>query len=117
MAEQAKVKPRRAVLRMPIDRVTVITGRGTVLHGTIEQGSAATGDAVEIVGPKGTKPMSTAVTGVVVGQRLEDRGRTGQSVGLLVRGLDASKVAPGSFVRGVRIGAAVPDRGDPRPMA
>ena len=114
MAEQAQVKAGRAALRMPIDRVSVIPGRGTVLHGTIEQGSVATGDAVQIVGQKGTKPIATAVIGVVVGPRLEDRGRTGQAVGVLVRGVDAQKVAPGSFVRGATTGAAVPDRVDPR---
>src|ERR1700729_1661131 len=69
---------------MPVEDVFLITGRGTVRTGRVEQGIVKTGETVEIVGIKAT--TNTVVTGVEMFKKILDQGQAGDNVGCLLRG-------------------------------
>ena len=98
MTPSAQKKPSKQQFLMRIEDVSVIRGRGTVVTGPIEQGTVTVGDAVEIVGA-GTKPITSVVTGVIVSHKIIERGHVGNTVGVLLRGVDSSKVTPGQVLR------------------
>ena len=100
MTEVAQKKPSRQHLRMRIEEVAVITGRGTMVTGPIEQGAVTAGDAVEIVGP-GAPPITSVVTLVSMSRRKIERGRAGDTVGVLLRAVDPDRVAPGQVLRSI----------------
>jgi len=82
---------------MPVEDVFSITGRGTVATGRIERGVIKVGESVEIVGmmPKGTKPMTSTITGVEMFRKLLDRGEAGDNAGLLLRGIEKDDIKRG----------------------
>lgn len=81
---------------MPIEDVFVITGRGTVVTGRIEQGLVKIGDEVEIVGLKAT--VKTIVTGVEMFRKEVDIGEAGYNVGILLRGVKRDDVQRGQVL-------------------
>jgi hypothetical protein len=85
-------------LRMPIDDVESITGRGTLVTGVIEQGAVRTGDSIVIVA-QGKKPIPSVVAALVVSGKAGDRGETGDTVGVLLRGVSPTAVATGDVLR------------------
>jgi hypothetical protein len=87
-------------LRMPIAGVRVIAGRGTMVTGKIEQGAVGSGDAVLLVAP-GAIPVSSVVLGLEVAGKHADRAQTGDTVGVLLRGVPATAVTSGSVLRGL----------------
>ncbi|MCB9080329.1 MAG: elongation factor Tu [Lewinellaceae bacterium] len=85
---------------MPIEDVFSITGRGTVATGRIERGVINVGNPVEIVGmmEKGSKPLTSTVTGVEMFRKLLDRGEAGDNAGLLLRGIEKTQIRRGMVI-------------------
>jgi elongation factor Tu len=84
--------PTAQPFRMPIDHVRVITGRGTMVTGRVQQGTIKTGDPVVIVAP-GANPIPSVVTGLeVLSGTLVDRAQAGDTVGLLLRGVKSTAI-------------------------
>jgi elongation factor Tu len=98
MTASAQNKPPKQQLRMRIEDISSITGRGTLVTGPIEQGSVASGDGVEIIGP-GADPIASVVLAVIVSGKIIKRGRAGETVGVLLRGVDPHHVTRGQVLR------------------
>ncbi|HEY9613872.1 elongation factor Tu [Allocoleopsis sp.] len=81
---------------MVVEDVFSIKGRGTVATGKIERGKVKVGDTVELVGLKGTR--STTVIGVEMFKQLLDEGIAGDTVGLLLRGIQKDEVERGMVI-------------------
>ena len=90
-------RPARS-FRMPIDNVRSITGRGTLLTGRIQQGIVKTGDPVEIVGAD-AKPRSSVVLAVEMSGKLVGRAQAGDTVGVLLRGVNRDQVSSGQVLQ------------------
>jgi len=91
--------PKRAIDKaflMPIEDIFLISGRGTVVTGRIEQGRVKVGEEVEIVGIRPTQKK--VVTGVEMFKKLLDEGEAGDNVGLLLRGTERKDVERGQVV-------------------
>ena len=88
--------PKREIdkpFQMPVEDVFSITGRGTVATGRIDRGKIKVGDEVEMVGFGTDK--KTVVTGVEMFRKLLDDGQAGDSVGLLLRGIEKDQIERG----------------------
>lgn len=81
---------------MPIEDVFSISGRGTVVTGRIEKGIVKVGEEIEIVGLKPT--VKTTCTGVEMFRKLLDEGRSGDNVGILLRGTKREDVERGQVL-------------------
>ena len=81
---------------MPVEDVFSITGRGTVATGRVERGTVHVSDEVEIVGIKPRK--KTVVTGIEMFRKLLDEGRSGDNIGVLLRGVDRTEVERGQVL-------------------
>ena len=79
---------------MPVEDVFSITGRGTVATGRIETGVVHVGDELEIIG-LGADGKKTVCTGVEMFRKLLDEGEAGDTVGLLLRGIDKNEIKRG----------------------
>ena len=82
---------------MPIEDVFSITGRGTVATGRIESGVINTGDPVDIVG-MGDEKLTSTITGVEMFRKILDRGKAGDNVGLLLRGIEKTDIKRGMVI-------------------
>lgn len=78
---------------MPVEEVFSIKGRGTVATGLITRGTIQPMTEVEIVGLGPTRLVT--VTGVEMFQKVQEEGQAGQSVGILLRGIDRTQIEPG----------------------
>jgi elongation factor Tu len=81
---------------MPVEDIFSISGRGTVATGRIERGQIKVGEGVEIVGIRTTK--NSVVTGVEMFKKLLDEGQAGDTVGLLLRGVDRKEIERGQVI-------------------
>jgi elongation factor Tu len=81
---------------MPVEDVFLISGRGTVATGRIEQGIIKVGDEVEIVGLKPT--TKTTITGVEMFRKLLDSGEAGDNIGALLRGTKREEIERGQVL-------------------
>ena len=81
---------------LAIEDVMTISGRGTVVTGRVERGSAKIGDTVEIVGIRETK--STVITGLETFRKLIDEAVAGDNVGVLLRGINRDEVQRGQVL-------------------
>src|SRR5471030_1915734 len=81
---------------LAVEDVFSITGRGTVATGRCERGTVKVGEAVEIVGIKDTQ--KTVVTGIEMFRKLLDDARAGDNVGILLRGIEKSKIERGQVI-------------------
>ncbi len=81
---------------MPVEDVFSISGRGTVATGRIEKGVVKIGDEIELVGIKATQ--KTTCTGVEMFNKTLDKGNAGDNVGLLLRGIDKTKIQRGQVL-------------------
>ena len=82
---------------MPVEGMQSITGRGTVATGKIERGRILKGDEVEILGLGADKVKST-VTGIEMFNKILEEGLAGDSVGLLLRGIDKELLRRGMVI-------------------
>ena len=81
---------------MPVEDVFSIKGRGTVVTGRVERGSAKINDNIEIVGLRDTK--TTTITGVEMFRKTLDSAQAGDNVGLLLRGIEKDDVERGQVL-------------------
>ena len=81
---------------MPVEDVFSISGRGTVATGRIERGVVKIGDELELVGIKASQ--KTTCTGVEMFNKTLEKGEAGDNVGLLLRGIDKSKIQRGQVL-------------------
>ena len=70
---------------LAIEDVMTISGRGTVVTGRVERGSAKLGDEVEIVGIRPTQ--KSVITGLESFRKTCDFVQAGDNVGVLLRGI------------------------------
>ena len=82
---------------MSVEDVFSIKGRGTVVTGRIDRGLVKVGEPVEIVGLR-EKSLSSVVTGVEMFHKQLDEGMAGDSVGLLLRGIERTDVERGQVI-------------------
>jgi elongation factor Tu len=81
---------------LPIEDVFTISGRGTVVTGRVERGIVKVGEEIEIVGIRET--VKTTCTGVEMFRKLLDEGRSGDNVGVLLRGTKREDVERGQVL-------------------
>ena len=92
---------------MPVEDVFSITGRGTVATGRIETGVIHVNDPVQLLGLG--EDAKSVVTGVEMFRKILDEGEAGDSVGLLLRGIDKKDVKRGMVI--THPGAITPHQG------
>lgn len=90
------LEPRNAAgpLRLPVDRAFVIAGFGTVVTGTLIQGSVKTGDTVAVVPPG----VEARVRNIQVHDNDVSKAFAGTRVALNLSGLEKDQVLRGSVV-------------------
>ncbi len=81
---------------LAIEDVVTITGRGTVVTGRVERGTARLNDEVEIVGIKETK--KSVITGLEMFRKSLDFAQAGDNVGVLLRGVTREEVVRGQVL-------------------
>ncbi|WP_432977387.1 elongation factor Tu [Dactylosporangium sp. CA-233914] len=81
---------------MPIESVLTITGRGTVVTGSVERGTLVLNTPVEVVGLGPTQ--STVVTGMEMFGKQLDTAQAGDNAALLLRGVRRGEVQRGQVV-------------------
>ncbi len=86
---------------MPIEDVFIITGRGgTVVKGTIESGIIKVNETVEVVGAgrDGRDKINSAVTGIEMFGKKLDRAEAGNTVEILLRGINKEDIERGMVI-------------------
>jgi len=101
---QAPEKDFEKPFLMAVEDVFTITGRGTVATGRVERGTINLNDEVEIVGI--TETQKTVVTGIEMFRKLLDQAMAGDNAGLLLRGIERSKIQRGQVL--AKPGSIVP---------
>lgn len=81
---------------MPIEDVFSISGRGTVVTGRVERGTAIKGTDVEIVGLGDS--FKTTLTGIEMFHKELERAEAGDNMGALLRGIKKEQVRRGQVV-------------------
>ncbi|KAM6498177.1 P-loop containing nucleoside triphosphate hydrolase protein [Amanita muscaria] len=81
---------------MPIEDVFSISGRGTVVTGRVERGTANKGEEVEIVGLG--NGFKTTLTGIEMFKKELDRAQAGDNMGALLRGVKREQIRRGQVV-------------------
>lgn len=86
------------IMKMEVDDVFSIIGRGTVATGKIALGSLNINDTVTIVSAKTGTLKETVVTAVEMFHKTFDFANEGDSVGLLLRGIQGNEVSKGDLI-------------------
>lgn len=81
---------------MAVEDILTIQGRGVIAMGVVERGKLKVGEPVEIVGIKPTK--QTIVTGVEMFKKITDEAVAGETVGLLLRGVERQDIERGQVI-------------------
>jgi elongation factor Tu len=81
---------------MPIEDVFHISGRGIVVTGSVVRGRLREGDSLEIVGARPTR--ATVVSGIEMSRKLVPAAAAGDSIGVLLRGVEQQDVEIGQVV-------------------
>ena len=81
---------------LAIEDVMTISGRGTVVTGRVERGTAKLGDNVEIVGIRDTQ--TSVITGLESFRKTCDYVTSGDNVGVLLRGINRDQVQRGQVL-------------------
>ena len=89
---------------LAIEDTMTISGRGTVVTGRVERGTAKLGDTVEIVGIKDT--ITSVITGLESFRRQLDYATAGDNVGVLLRGINRDQVQRGQVL--AKVGSVTP---------
>jgi elongation factor Tu len=82
--------------RMIVEDVFSIRGRGTVVTGRIESGTLRVGDAVGLQRDSAT--LATKVTGIEMFRKQLEQAKAGDSVGVLLHGVDKTGVQRGDVL-------------------
>ncbi|MFF4603288.1 elongation factor Tu [Streptomyces sp. NPDC001339] len=83
-----------APLLLPVENVLTLTGRGTVVTGTVERGTVRVGDRVAALGAGD----ETTVTGLETFGKPMESAVAGDSVALLLRGMHRDQVRRGHVI-------------------
>jgi len=97
LTQLLETKPARPDLgrpRLPIDRVFTMSGFGTVVTGTLSDGTLSIGDEVQIL-PSG---LSGRVRGLQTHKKKEDQAAPGSRTAVNISGVDAEDVRRGEVV-------------------
>ncbi len=81
---------------MPIEGVFTISGRGTVVTGSVERGSLRVGEPVEVVGLGPT--LATVATGLETFGKSLESANAGDNAAVLLRGVKRDQVERGQVV-------------------
>jgi elongation factor Tu len=81
---------------MPIEGVFTISGRGTVVTGSVERGSLRVGEPVEVVGLGAT--LATVATGLETFGKSLESADAGDNAAILLRGVKRDQVERGQVV-------------------
>ena len=81
---------------IPIEDIFAIEGRGTVVTGRVERGTAKLNDEIEIVGLKPTQ--KTVITGIEMFNKQLDSAMAGDNAGVLIRGTKKEDVERGQVL-------------------
>lgn len=92
--DEIEAKDQDAPCRMPIDRVFTITGFGTVVTGTLLEGTVSTEDTMEIY----PEEITARVRNIQVHGETVDRAYAGQRVAINLSGLKKDQINRGSFL-------------------
>ncbi len=90
-------RPKDKSFTMSIDQALNIAGRGTVVTGTVEQGTIKPGEEVHLVGIK-RKPISTTITSIEAFKKTLDNATAGDNCGLLLRGVTKDEIKRGMVI-------------------
>lgn len=78
---------------MPIEGALVVTGRGVVVTGKLDQGRIRKGDECEVVGFD--KKLKAQITGIEMFRQMLDIGEAGDQMGCLLKGIKKTDVRKG----------------------
>ncbi|HHT67437.1 MAG TPA: elongation factor Tu [Erysipelotrichaceae bacterium] len=92
----APVRETEKPFLLAIEDVMTISGRGTVVTGRVERGTAKLGNPVEIVGIRPTQ--SSVITGLESFRKILDYAEAGDNVGVLLRGVSRDQVERGQVL-------------------
>lgn len=95
------VQPDRLVdapFLLSIETIHVITGRGTVITGKVEQGCIRINDELEIVG-KTIKP--TTCLGIETYKKTMEYGEVGDSLGILIKNIKKNEIKKGDVLASI----------------
>jgi len=81
---------------LPIEDVFTKSGRGTVATGRVERGTVKINETIEIVGLGAKK--QTVVTGIEMFRKILDEARSGDNVGVLLRGVQRTDIQRGQVI-------------------
>lgn len=81
---------------LPVEDVFYIKNRGMVATGLIESGTISVGDKLDVIGYGRKAP--TICTGIEMNRQILDKARAGDTVGILLRGLDENDIIRGQVV-------------------
>jgi len=90
---------------LPIEDAVTITGRGTVVTGKIETGKLKLNEDLVIVG-LGANNKKTVATGIEMFGKILEEGQAGDTVGVLIRGIDKEFIKRGMAL--VKPGSVTP---------
>ena len=88
--------PTDPFLRLTVEDVFEIKGRGTVLTGRLDRGALQVGDEVTLQGPSGVR--QTTVTGIEMFRKVLQRAEAGDQVGVLLRDIAKADVHRGDVI-------------------
>ncbi len=81
---------------MRVEDIFSITGRGTVVTGTVESGEIRVGEAVKVSGNSGV--IGSTVRAIEAFRRHQDVATAGQTVGILLAGVGRAQVQRGDLL-------------------
>ena len=82
--------------QMYVDEVFSISGRGTVVTGTIKAGTLRVNDRILIMGKSGR--LATQVDGLEAFHKIMERAEMGEYVGVLLRDVKSTDVEKGDLL-------------------
>lgn len=94
LAGEAEQKRGDGPFRLPIDRVFIMAGFGTVVTGTLLSGTIAVGDEAELLPAN----LPCRVRGIQVRNKKADCGLSGQRVAVNLQGIDHGQVVRGDIL-------------------
>jgi translation initiation factor IF-2 len=95
-AQRSDLVP-KPVFAMPIEDIFSIAGRGTVVTGLVKNGTCQVGQEVAIL-KNGVQVRRCTVSGIEQFKKLIDTAKTGDQVGILLRGVAKEELEPGMVV-------------------
>jgi selenocysteine-specific elongation factor len=91
---EVEEKPTSGLLRLPIDRVFIMKGFGTVVTGTLVSGNVFTGENIEIL----PFHKEGKVRNIQVYNQSVERAVAGQRTAINIQGIEASEITRGSVL-------------------